>query len=87
MSEVGRGGAASVTTVADVERARSDAIWQAYLDSTPREREVLDGMIASLRATARKRSRKAVIGPRTALEVIAALGWMLNGVDPVTLEG
>jgi hypothetical protein len=76
-----------VVRFVDVERLRSDAVWETYCSMRPDERVVLDGMIASLRREVRERSNgAATIGPRAGVEILAALGWTLNGVDPVTLE-
>lgn len=62
-------------------RERQAAILTAYENLPEEERTRLNEISADLRAAIKARSDTAQFGERTALELIAALGWYLNRTE------
>lgn len=59
-------------------RERQAAILTAYENLPEEERAALDAISAQMRTAIKARSQVTQFGERTALELIAALGWHLN---------
>ena len=62
-------------------RERQAAILTAYENLPEAERARLNEISAHLRAAIKARSQVTQFGERTALELIAALGWYLNRTE------
>ena len=67
--------------------SRLQAIQQAYDALQPDERILIGQMAQELREWLRKQCRSNKVGPGTCLEIIAAIGQLLNDTGPQKRRG